>query len=144
MGMNSIRRFAPLLAIVCAAALAPAAHAASQGGAWGKTPCDTKPHANDIDVGTSVSCKLAVVSKADASQNVRWQAVDQQMNVKIEFAWPNPFVHMTNCDGTHRMCVMDTPGAPGDEQKVYLYTASLCDKNGVCTVVTDPGIIINP
>lgn len=134
----------PAWLAIFAVAVCATAGAATQGGAWGKTPCDTKPHANDIDVGGSVSCKLAVVSKADASQNVRWQAVDPQMNVKIEFAWPNPFVHVTNCDGTHRMCVMDTPGAPGDEQKVYLYKASLCDKNGLCAEVTDPGIIIKP
>lgn len=142
MGSTRIRRLAPILVVVIATALASAAAAA---GEWKKTPCDTKPHANDIDVTTSVvGCKLAVVSKADPSQNVRWQAVDSQMNVKIEFAWPNPFVHMKDCDGTKRMCVMDTPGAPGDEQKIYLYTASLCDKNGVCTEVTDPGIIIKP
>ena len=138
------RKHTPAWLAIFAAAVCATASAATQGGAWGKTPCDTKPHANDIDVGGSVSCKLAVVSKADPSQNVRWQAVDPQMNVKIEFNWPNPFVHMNNCDGAHRMCVADTAGAPGDGQKIYLYTASLCDKNGVCTVVTDPGIIINP
>jgi len=143
MGPTPVRRFTPFLVAMIATALASAA--APAGAEWKKTPCDTKPHANDIDVETKVvGCKLAVVSKADPSQNVRWQAVDPQMNVKIEFAWPNPFVHVKDCDGTKRMCVMDTPGAPGDDQKIYLYTASLCDKSGACTEVVDPGIIIKP
>ena len=152
MNPNDNRRLAPaVLAIVaaalfsCASGLAQtsAAPAPAGGGSWG-TPCDSKPHANDIDVGTKVGCKLALASRGNPSHIVRWQSVDPKMNVKVEFAWPNPFLHMTNCDGTKRMCKADTPGAPGDSAKLYPYTASLCDAHGVCTVVNDPGIIIVP
>jgi hypothetical protein len=110
------------------------------------TPCDTKAHKNDIEVGATVGCKLAMVpaSSPDAKdKKVRWRATDQNLNVKIVFTYVNPFKTM-DCDGTKRMCTAQDINVPGGDMTVYLYTASLCDKNGVCTLVTDPGIIIHP
>jgi hypothetical protein len=131
--------------ILSATGFAQSAAAQNQAGgeSWG-TACDSKPHANDIDVGAKVGCKLAFASRSDKTHILRWRSEDPKMNVKIDFSWPNPFQHMTDCDGTKRMCRADTPGAPGDQAKRYPYTASLCDQQGACTVVTDPGIIIVP
>jgi hypothetical protein len=108
---------------------------------WHKTKCDSKPHDNNIDVGTDLSCKLAVVVKTNV---VNWKAVDSKLNVKIVMDDPDAFKNMKECDGTHNQCSSGQPTRAGNPNWVYLYTASLCDQAGVCTPVDDPGIIINP
>jgi hypothetical protein len=113
---------------------------------WKKTPCKSNPMSHNIEVGAEVSCKLAFVSKGK-SDTVAWKSIDTaKPYVMIEFQWPNPYQHMTDCDGTKPICRAEGLGAPPDETKIFLYTAKLCDgaTPNNCVEVTDPGIIIKP
>jgi hypothetical protein len=145
--MDSIRKVGGLLALAvfslglsscCTAAANPAPPPQNT---WHKTKCDSKAHDNNIDVGTDVGCKLAMVYHNNV---INWKAVDSKMYVKITMDDPDAFKNMKGCDGTQNQCTSGMPTRPGNANWVYLYTASLCDSGGACTDVTDPGIIIVP
>lgn len=133
----------PIFLGAIAALLACSMPAAAQS-KWNKTPCKSNPMSHSIEVGADVSCKLAFVSKSK-NDTVAWKSTDNaKPYVKIEFQWPNPYQHMTDCDGTKSICRADGLAAPADDTKIFLYTASLCDGVNPCVLVEDPGIIIKP
>lgn len=112
--------------------------------AW-STPCGSDPGDHKIEVGTQVSCKLAVVSKSKAN-TITWKSIDTaRPNVKVVFDDPDAFKNIKDCDGSHAQCNSGAPTRPGNPNWVYLYKAYTCDKDGAaCSNAIDPGIIINP
>ena len=142
--MDSRSRISVALAFGIALAGLSSDLGAATAPAW-KTPCGSDPGDHKIEVGTEVSCKLAVVSKSHAN-TVTWKSIDTaRPNVKIVFDDPDAFKNIKDCDGHHAQCNSGAPTRPGNPNYVYLYKAYTCDSDGVtCSAPIDPGIIINP
>ena len=142
--MDSRNRISVVMAFGIALAAVSFSEGAATQPAW-KTPCGSDPGNHNIEVGAQVSCKLAVVSKSNGN-TVTWKSIDTvHPNVKIVFDDPDAFKNIKDCDGSHMQCNSGAPTRPGNPNWVYLYKAYVCDKDGAaCSIVVDPGIIINP
>lgn len=142
--MDTRNRISVMLAFGIALAAFSSGACAATPPKW-NTGCGSDPGDHKIDVGTEVSCKLAVVSKSKAN-TVTWRSIDTaRPNVKIVFDDPDAFKNIKDCDGLHAQCNSGAPTRPGNPNWVYLYKAYTCDKDGVtCSNPVDPGIIINP
>jgi hypothetical protein len=156
--MRSKRKLTGILFASILASAIPAFAAAAKAPIFHKTPCDGQHHYNGIEIGTDVSCKLALI-KVNSSEVVHWRSADKDLRVKIEFLYgANPFSPVPNqpppsnpmlvCDGTQRVCSSGPPisSVTGSNTTVYLYQVSLCDPSDPsnCYMVDDPGIIIVP